>query len=264
PTSAMIGRLMKMIGPTLTSMTAGSMIGNLATRSLGQYDLPIPRKTSQILVIPANIHQLTKEWNLDLIDLYLWVCLSELTHHAVLSIPHVQKRMLRLLNTYVSNFETDATALQDRIRDFDLDDPKAMTSLESLWGDPEVMLGTMQSPTQREILPNITALVSVIAGYVDWVMDSIGRDIISSYPQLSEALRRRRVSTTASHRFIEQMLGLELNQNHYDKGTAFVTGVLDRADTDGLARLWNSARELPTPAEVEAPGLWLARIDLPD
>ncbi|MCY3968193.1 MAG: zinc-dependent metalloprotease, partial [bacterium] len=63
---------------------------------------------------------------------------------------------------------------------------------------------------------------------------------------------------------IEQMLGLELNQNHYDKGTAFVTGVLDRADKDGLARLWNSARELPTPAEVEAPGLWLARIDLPD
>jgi uncharacterized protein (DUF2342 family) len=43
-----------------------------------------------------------------------------------------------------------------------------------------------------------------------------------------------------------------------------VRGVVERAGDDGLARLWASARELPTPAEMAAPGLWLARIDLPD
>ena len=33
---------------------------------------------------------------------------------------------------------------------------------------------------------------------------------------------------------------------------------------DALERLWKSDRELPTPAEIDAPGLWLARIDLPE
>jgi uncharacterized protein (DUF2342 family) len=44
----------------------------------------------------------------------------------------------------------------------------------------------------------------------------------------------------------------------------FVRGVVERAGEEGLVRLWHSGKELPTPAELNAPGLWLARIDLPD
>jgi uncharacterized protein (DUF2342 family) len=33
---------------------------------------------------------------------------------------------------------------------------------------------------------------------------------------------------------------------------------------EGLARLWESEKMLPSPPEVDDPGLWLARIDLPD
>ena len=43
-----------------------------------------------------------------------------------------------------------------------------------------------------------------------------------------------------------------------------MAGVVERGGDDQLARLWDSERELPTPAEVDAPGLWMARIDLPD
>jgi uncharacterized protein (DUF2342 family) len=39
--------------------------------------------------------------------------------------------------------------------------------------------------------------------------------------------------------------------------------VIDRAGREGLSRLWQQAGALPTPAEVDAPGLWLARLDLP-
>jgi uncharacterized protein (DUF2342 family) len=38
--------------------------------------------------------------------------------------------------------------------------------------------------------------------------------------------------------------------------------VVERAGTSGLERLWSSAEVLPTPNEVGAPGLWLARIEL--
>ena len=106
------------------------------------------------------------------------------------------------------------------------------------------------------------ALVAVIAGYVDHLMDGIGVTLITSYDQLTEALRRRRVQADPSDRFVERLFGLELTQAQYDRGSAFVDGVVERAGTDGLARLWHSERELPTPAEVDAPGLWLARIEL--
>ena len=264
PAQAMFGQIMKMIGPVMLSMTAGSMVGNLARRSLGQYDLPIPRSGSNLMVVPANIDELAEEWSLDPSDLRLWVCMSELTHHAVLSIPHVSQRLDELLADYVSGFEADPAALESRLSDFDLANPESMGDLQSVLGDPEIILGAIQSPAQRVLLPQITALVTVIAGYVDWTMDSIGRGLIGSYQRLSEALRRRRVTADHADRFIERMFGLELSQDQYDRGSAFASGVLERAGTDGLARLWHSERELPTPSEVDAPGLWLARIDLPD
>ena len=47
-------------------------------------------------------------------------------------------------------------------------------------------------------------------------------------------------------------------------GAAFCRGVVERAGTEGLNRLFTGAHMVPTPSELEAPGLWLARIDLPD
>ena len=264
PALAMFGQIMKMVGPVMLGMTAGSMVGNLARRSLGQYDLPIPRDGADLLVVPANIAALADEWSLDPADLRLWVCLSELTHHAVLSVPHVRQRLNELLADYTGSFEADPRAMEHRLADLDLANPESLGDIQSVLGDPEVILGAIQSPAQRLLLPQVTALVTVIAGYVDFTMDSIGQGLIGSYQRLSEALRRRRVTADPSDRFVERLFGLELTQEQYDRGAAFASGVVERAGTDGLARLWHSARELPTPAEVDAPGLWLARIDLPE
>ena len=79
---------------------------------------------------------------------------------------------------------------------------------------------------------------------------------------LTEALRRRRVTANEEDRFIERVFGLNLNQEQVDRGGSFITGVLERAGDHGLNRLWTSEHHLPTPNEVDAPGLWLARIDL--
>jgi uncharacterized protein (DUF2342 family) len=95
-------------------------------------------------------------------------------------------------------------------------------------------------------------------------MDTTGRGLIGSYGQLTEALQRRRVEASDGERFAGRLLGLELGRTQYERGAAFVRGVVERAGEEGLARLWVSERELPTPAELDAPGLWLARIDLPD
>jgi len=99
--------------------------------------------------------------------------------------------------------------------------------------------------------------VNAVMGYNDLLLAGI-------YGPLTEALHRRRVLADPADRFVEELFGLELSQATYDRGQAFVSGVVERAGEDALSRLWASDRELPTPAEIDAPGLWLARIDLPD
>jgi putative hydrolase len=262
---AWMGSLIQMIGPMMLGMTAGSMVGHLARRALGQYDLPIPRPGGdELLVVPANIDEFGEAWSLPPDDLRLWVCLHDVTVHAVLGVPHVNQRLTSLLHEYLTGFESSSDPLEDRLQELDVQDPSSMPDIQSLLGDPQTLLGAIRSPAQNDLLPRLEALTSVIVGYVDHAMDTIGSGLLQSYSMLTEALRRRRVEASPSDRFVEQLLGLELNQAQYDRGAAFVDGVVERAGEPGLARLWESERTLPTPNDVDAPGLWLARIELPD
>jgi putative hydrolase len=261
--------LMKMIGPMMLGLTAGSMVGHLAQRSLGQYDLPIPRPvpaagSEELLLVVPNLDAFGTEWSLPPDDLRLWVCLHEVAHHAVLGVPHVRSRLDGLLREYLAGFEADPGRLESSLGDLDVMGASGPEAFQQLLGDPEVVLGAIQSPAQQALLPQLEALVCVIAGYVDHVMDQIGGGLLSSYGMITEAVRRRRVEAASADRFVEKLFGLELTQAAYDRGAAFADGVVERAGEDGLARLWEAPRLLPTPAEVDAPGLWLARIELPE
>ncbi|MFV2040104.1 MAG: zinc-dependent metalloprotease [Acidimicrobiales bacterium] len=262
PMAAMFGQMMGMLGPMMLSMTAGSMVGHLARRSLGTYDIPVPRGGNEVLIVPANLDAFGDDWSLPAQDLRLWVCLHEVIHHLVLNVPHIGSTLTELLLEYAGGFRAEPDALEQRLEGLDLADPSALQDLQATLGDPEVILGVIQSPEQLALLPRLHALTAVVVGYVDHTMDRIGEGLLSSYGQLTEALRRRRVEADPSDRFIERMLGLELTQAQYERGTAFVAGVVDRAGTAGLDKLWASSRNLPTPNEVDAPGLWLARIEL--
>jgi putative hydrolase len=267
PMAAFFGQIGRLIGPVMVGMTSGSMIGHLARRSLGQYDLPVPRPPSdELLLVAPNVHEFADEWSLPIDDLLLWVAVHEIAHHAVLGVPHVRERLDDLMRRYAGAFQPDPMALQRRLDELDVDpmSPSGLKDIQEAFGDPDVLLGALQSDEQASLLPPLHALVAVIEGYVDEVMDRVGSRLISSYPMLTEALRRRRVTADPSDRFVERLLGLELTQTAYERGSRFVEGVIEREGWGALERLWVSERELPTPAEVDAPGLWLARIELPD
>jgi putative hydrolase len=267
PMGGMFAGMLQMFQPMVLAMTAGSMVGHLARRSLGQYDLPIPRPPGQagrdeLLLVVPNLDGFAAEWSLAADDLRLWVCVHELAHHAVFGVPHVRARMDELLQQYVSGFRNDPSAFEDRIGEIDPSDPNALAGLQELMGSPDLILGAITSREQDALRPQLEALVAVIVGVVDHVLDVVGAKLIPSYGQLTEALRRRRVEAAEADRFVERLFGLELRQATYDRGAAFVEGVLERAGEDGLRRLWADAANLPTPPEVDAPGLWLARLDL--
>ena len=267
PMSGMFSGMLQMFQPMVLAMTAGSMVGHLAQRTFGQYDLPIPRpRTSasadELLLVVPNLDAFAREWSLAPDDLRLWICVHEVASHAVLGVPHVRARLDDLLTRYVSSFRNDPSALEDRIGEIDLTDPSALANLQEAIGSPEVILGAITSPEQETLRPPLEAIVSVVVGVVDHVVDVVGSQLITDYPMLTEALRRRRVEAAAADRFVERLFGLELTQATYDRGSAFVAGVLERDGEAGLRRLWEGEEHLPTPAEVDAPGLWLARISL--
>lgn len=268
PAAGMFAGMLQMFQPMVLAMTAGSMVGHLGARTLGQYDLPIPRSLTgpsadELLLVVPNMDAFADEWSLAKDDVRLWVCVHEIAHHAVLGVPHVRAALEDLLTAYASSFRNDPSALEDRIGELDLGDPTAMAGLQDLLGSPDVVLGAITSPEQDALRPRLEALVAVVVGVVDHVLDVVGGKLISGYPMLTEALRRRRVSAAESDRFVERLFGLELGQATYERGAAFVDGVVERAGEDGLRRLWADAANLPTPPEVDAPGLWLARLDLP-
>ena len=264
PTAAWMKGLIASISPLIAGVMPGTLVGRLAARSLGTYDLPIPRADDSLLVVAPNVADFGSEWNLPADDLRLWVCLHETVHHAVLGVPHVRAALTDLLTRHAGAFRNDPSSLRELVGDLDpMAGPEALVELQQVI-NPELVLGAVRSPEQEALLPRLEALVAVVIGYSDHLMDEIGGRLVTNYPMLTEALRRRRVQTDDADRFIERILGLNLTQEQVDRGTAFVAGVVDRAGADGLRRLWADERHLPTPNEVDAPGLWLARIDLDD
>jgi putative hydrolase len=264
PMAAVIGPMLQAMQPTMVAMTAGSMVGHLARRSFGQYDLPIPRPPSgELMIVVPNLDEFGEGWSLPPDDLKLWICVHEIAHHAVLGVPHVRARLDDLIGRFATGFRNDPHAFEDHLRDLETsDEGDLLGQLQQVLGEPGALLGAIQSEEQRSLRPQLEATVAVVVGVVDHVMDQVGAKLIGSYGMLTEALRRRRVETSEADRFVERLIGLELTQATYDRGAAFVDGVVERAGEEGLARLWEDERMLPSPPEVDAPGLWLARIDL--
>ena len=258
----MLGGMMQMLAPALLGMQAGSMIGYLAQHALGRYDLPLPTSDEPSLCfVVQNIDAFEEAWSLERADLRFYLAVHEVVHAAERSVPWVRDRLVRLSTEYVSAYEVDPSALEDRFGSVDPSDPSTLGSIAE---DPDALLGAMHSPRQDEPRRQLQLLTAVIEGYADSVLERVGEKLIPSFRQIHEAMQRHRVERGEAEVFIEGLLGLKLERHHYEQGAAFCRGVIERAGPEGLNRLWESERMLPTPAELDAPGLWLARIELPE
>jgi len=263
PAMAMIAQFGTLMQPMMLGMAVGSMVGHLAKRAFGQYDLPIPRPAGpEILVVPASIDSFAQDWSLPIDELRLWVVLQEVAGHSVMNVAHIRSTLTSLVKRHAGGFRPNPSAVLERMSDLDTGSNDPMAALQSAFSDPGIMLGAVRSPEQAALAPHLDALVAVVIGYVDHVVDLASARLIPNSAQLAEAVRRRRVEASAQDAFVERLLGLHLDRQAVQRGRAFVDGVVERSGPEGLGRLFHSAESLPTPAEVDAPGLWLARLDL--
>ncbi len=261
-TAQMMGQLFSSLGPMLVSTSAGSMLGHLGQRALGQYDLPIPRDGGQVLVVPASINRAAEDWDIPTDDLRLWVLIDELTAHAVLSVPHVKSRLESLLIDFASAFHPNSEMIAEQFGS--ISDLSQIQQMSETFNDPDVILSMLRSPAHDLLVPQLDALVAAVLGYVDHILGRISDGLIVTDEAIRERFRERWIDVAPADRFMERLLGLEIDENTLNRGTAFITGVVERKGDEGLARLWADELDMPTPAEIDAPGLWLARIGLSD
>ena len=257
----LLGRFATTMGPVLLGMQFGSAAGHLARRALGRYALPLPWAVhADLLVVPANVAAFAEDWSLPLDQAQLWVCIRELTAEAVLGTPHVAARITGLLDAAAADAVSAQLGLAERLGS-EAGDP---TALQGLLADPEALLADLLTPGQRRTATQLVAVTTALGGYVDHVTAQVAGILVGSAGALSEAWYRYRTTDSTGEQAAGALFGLDLGREQVDRGTSFVRGVVERAGEEGLGRLWESDRTLPTPAEVDAPGLWLERIDLPD
>ena len=258
--------LFAMMMPLLLGGWAGSMIGLLSHRALGQYDLPLPLDgPPTLLFTERNVEAFAEEWSLPLDELRYALALREVVHGAQRSVPWVRERLSRLARAYVGAYEVQPDAMEGQFGGLDPSDPSSMEAIARL-ADPDILLGAMRSERQAPLLADLQRFVSVLEGYTDVVVEMLGERMVTAHGRLDEALRRHRLERGDATGFVDRLLGLELDRGHYDTGVAFCRGVMERSEgtLDQLNRLWSDESMVPTEAELVAPGLWLARIDLPD
>ena len=250
------------LGPVFLGMQFGSAAGHLARRAFGQYALPLPwpPETNALLLVPGNVARFAEDWSLPLQEVQLWICLRELTMHAVMTRPGIRAALTRLLGDSSAHAAASQRSLVERLGDGLGDD----VTLEGVLGDPESILADLVSPEQRNISNALTAVTTALGAYVDHVTAGIAATLTSSPAALREAWYRYRAEEAKGEQAFAGLFGINVGQAEVDRGATFIDGVVERAGESALSRLLMDELDLPTPAEVDAPGLWLARIGLLD
>ena len=180
--------------------------------------------------MPGNVGRFAEDWSLPLQEVQLWVCLRELTMHAVLSRPGVRSSLMTLLGDASAHAAAAQRSIVERLGD-GLGD---QASLEEALGDPEALLSDLISPEQRNISAALTAQTTAIGAYVDHITAGIAEKLTSSPSALREAWYRYRIEEGKGEQAFAGLFGLNVGQEEVDRGRAFVTGVLERADERAL------------------------------
>ena len=247
------------VGVVLTT-EVGVVVGYLAQRVLGQYELvmldePADDRPPRLLFVMPNLSQAVGAFNADEQEFMTWVALHEVTHAVQFGgVPWLRAHMGGLIRELLATAELR----MDRKRSFHLPTidqiKRVLSSLRH--GD---FVGLLATADERETLDKVQAVMAVIEGHAEHVMDAVAPDLLPSLPRLRAAIDRRRQHQSLSSRIIGRLLGLEMKMRQYERGKRFCDEVVKQGGTEALQLVFSAPEALPTLAEIEAPGDWLKR-----
>jgi coenzyme F420 biosynthesis associated uncharacterized protein len=259
------GSVVTAVGSRMTGMQAGLILAYLASRVLGQYELFLPPDDSapggstpagRLTLVAPNIVMVERELGVNSHDFRRWVCLHEETHRTQFTaVPWLRGYVQEQMTEFLLASELDPGAIVDRLRAAATAVAGAVRS-----GNGESLVETMQTPAQRALLDKLTAVMTLVEGHGDYVMDAVGPRVVPSVADIREKFSQRRGSTGRMEQILRRILGIDLKMKQYEQGSQFVATVVAEAGMDGFNRVWTSPETLPTRAEISNPGEWLERV----
>ncbi|MCX6528671.1 MAG: zinc-dependent metalloprotease [Actinobacteria bacterium] len=191
----------------------------------------------------------------------LGMTIGSMIGHAVLQVPHIRQALLQAVERHVKAFRPDPSAAFERMTHLEVDADNPMAALQHAFSQPEITLGAVISPEQEAMMPALDALLATLVGVIDWTVDTVAQRVLGGAGAIAEAVRRRRIEESSADVFVEHLLGVRYTRAVVSRGKSFVAGVIERSSPEMLLGILANPSALPTPAEVDAPGLWLARLE---
>ena len=247
------------VGSRATAVQLGGVLAYLSGKVLGQYeafavDLQSP---GRLLLVAPNIVATERALAVVPRDFRLWVCLHEETHRVQFgAVPWLGEHLVSLIHSYLKLTGTEASEVLRRLR-------AALSGLTSGGrdGPPKpTLLEAAQTPEQRALFDQLTAVMSLLEGHADYVMDEVGPLVVPTVATIRERFQQRRTSPGLIDGIARRLLGLDAKLAQYADGAAFVRGVVKREGRDGFNQVWVGPENLPSRDEIADPAAWCKRV----
>jgi coenzyme F420 biosynthesis associated uncharacterized protein len=257
PEMGLLRSTMAIANRAITTRQLAYLLSFLGQRVLGQYDLAllVAEKTpGRLMFVDENIRRTAAALDVPLNPFRTWIALHETTHafefeaHPWLR-PYLAERLERQLTT----LSTNATKLNG----------KALAKLgRSLRDHPsgEFWMEGLMPDEQRREFREIQAIMSLLEGFGDYVMDEVGRDLVPDVEEISRRFHSRRQQKSNFERAVMRLTGMDLKMEQYQKGERFVASIASARGAEALRTVWNGPETLPLPRELDEPSLWLERV----
>lgn len=243
------------------SAELGLLLGYLARRVLGQYDLALlgrePITSGKLYYVEPNIRAVERNLNLPSDQFRMWLALHETTHAFEFeSHPWVRAHFNSLLTQYMEFLKQDAEKLKDGVKGLKIFVQRAR-SRDTGGGS---WIEAVMTPEQRQLFNQMQAMMCVIEGYSNHVMNIVGRDLLPSYDSIAEKFARRQRERTTSEQLFARLTGLDVKMEQYRLGESFVNHVVEERGHAAIRQMWSGPEALPSMAEIREPDRWLARM----
>lgn len=252
------------IGSKVTGVEAGGLLAFLSTKVLGQFDpfytgetgTDAVRHGGRLLLVAPNVVQVEQDLEVNPRDFRLWVCLHEETHRVQFTaVPWLRQHVLDEMSGLIASTEVDPNKLAEMLKG-GIERVARMVK-----GDSEVsLLDVLQTPEQQAVVERLTAVMSLLEGHADVVMDGVGPGVIGSVAEIRKKFTARRQGAGGLDQLLRRLLGFDAKMRQYRDGAAFVRGAIDKVGMDGFNAVWASPDNLPTKAEIADPGAWVTRV----
>ena len=251
------------VGSRVTGLELGGLLGFMSTKVLGQFDpFHVPSgpgaeaTAGRLLLVAPNIVHVESELGVAPADFRLGVCLHEETHRVQFTaVPWMRDHIRGEIASLVDSVELDPAKLAGMLGE-------GVKRLGDLFrGDEDVsLLDLVQTPEQKVVLDRITAVMSLLEGHADVVMDGVGPEVIPSVADIRRKFNRRRKGTSTMDRVIRKLLGFDAKMAQYRDGAVFVRGAIDQVGMDGFNAVWAAPENLPSRDEIGDPAGWVRRV----